>query len=123
MSDRNGLEMGQELRDSQGRPVGVFLPADAAAGWTAEHDRLRREVERLRAETHDLKAALDAAREEVKDKAEVVAERDACLKSLHLLLRKDFTFTPEEIADMEKTGGPIDDIIEEMERTLRSGGQ
>jgi uncharacterized coiled-coil DUF342 family protein len=99
------------------------LNGERSADLTGERDRLRQEVVRLQAEASDLKRALDAAREEVKDKAEVVKERDACLKTLHFLLRKDVTFTAEEIADMEKTGGPIDDIIEEMEQALRSGGR
>jgi hypothetical protein len=142
MAELIDLSGGQELRDGTGRTVGVFLPADAAAELTAEYDRLRQEVDRLSAESRELKARLYAAQEEFRDKAhdiyqkgldrlrhqaaraaEVTRERDEYLKSLYVLLRKDFAFTPEELAEMEKTGGPIDDIVEEAERTLRSGGK
>jgi hypothetical protein len=107
-SEKNGLERGQELHDGQGRPVGVFLHADAAAELTAERDRLRAEVS-------ELNRALDEAREELKDKAALTNERDVYLKALHKLLWKDVPFTEEDIAEWDRTGLTLNQFIGEIE--------
>ncbi len=45
------------------------------------------------------------------------------LKSLHYFTRKDFTFTAEEIADLDKNGVEFTkEFIDELERDLRERG-
>lgn len=89
---------------------------------TAERDRLREEVNRLRAEAAELRGALEVAQREVRDKAAIVVERDCYLEALHGLLAKDVLITPEDIAEMDKNGVDIADIIAEIEADFRSRG-
>ncbi len=97
------------------------LSNQAFESLTAEANQLRQEVARLRAEGDELRRALDAAREELKDKAAITAERDEYLKSLHALLHEDWTFTEEEIADLEKNGVTLDQqFFDDLEREMRS---
>ncbi len=87
---------------------------------TAEATQLREEAVRLRAELLEMRGALDAAREELKDKGAITAERDAYRKSLQALTWKDFTFTEEEIADLVKNGVTLDQkFFEDLEREMR----
>src|SRR5438309_472539 len=90
-----------ELRDAQGRVFKLALAEPAADEATAEVVRLRKEVEQLRAQLH---AAQAVGKRLEAEKAEIAEERDGYLKSLHYLTRKDFTFTAEEIADLDKNG-------------------
>ncbi|HVS39257.1 MAG TPA: hypothetical protein VMS17_27115 [Gemmataceae bacterium] len=90
----------------------------AVESLTAEADQLRQEAARLRAERDELRRALDAARQE---KAAIAAERDDYKKSLYAVLHEDWTFTEEEIADLEKNGVTLDDkFFEDLEREMRA---
>ena len=94
---------------------------EAFESLTAEANQLREEAARLRAELLELRGALDAAREEVKDKEAITAERDAYRKSLQALTWKDFTFTDEEIVDLVENGVTLDQkFFEDLEREMRS---
>jgi chromosome segregation ATPase len=123
MSTPFDLNGGLKLCDEQGRTVAVVLANRAFEDLTAETNRLREEAARFQAETAELQRALDAAREELKDMAAITAERDMYLKSLHGMTREDWTFTQEEIADLEKNGVEFNEqFIEELERDLRVQG-
>ncbi len=60
---------------------------------------------RLRTECRHLRAEL----------AKVRAERDTYLKSLYALTRKPVSFTAEELRDMTKNRGKLDDVIKELQ--------
>jgi hypothetical protein len=93
----------------------------AGEGLAAENIRLREEVARLQGELRGLKQLESEVKRLEKEKAEIAAERDLCVKSLNHLTWKDFTFTEEEIADMDKNGERFDEkFIEELERDLLS---
>ncbi|HBI43494.1 MAG TPA: hypothetical protein DDY78_11655 [Planctomycetales bacterium] len=93
----------------------------AGEGLAAENIRLREEVARLQGKLRGLWQLESDVKRLEKEKAEIAAERDDCLKSLYYLTRKDWTFTEEEIADLDKNGVPFDEkFIEELERDLRS---
>lgn len=115
--DFNG---GLRMCDEQGRTVGVVLGNQAFEKLTAEHARLREELERLRAR---LREAEENGKRLEAEKAAIAAERDGYLKSLHYFTRKDFTFTAEEIADLDKNGVEFTkEFIDELERDLRERG-
>jgi predicted RNase H-like nuclease (RuvC/YqgF family) len=82
---------------------------------TAERDQLRQEADRLRAEAAELRRALEAAQQEVRDKAAIVAERDLYLRELEAFWR-------EKIADMDKNGVDLGEFITELERDLEAQG-
>jgi hypothetical protein len=106
--------------DEQGRTVAVVLANQAFEKLTTETNQFRDEAMHLRAEVLELQRALEAAREELKDKAAIAAERDGYRKSVLFLTREEFTFTAEEIADMDKNGVRIDEkFFEELERDMR----
>jgi hypothetical protein len=101
-------------------------PSDVNGGLTnqafeslrAEADQLRQEAAHLRAERDELRCALDAARQE---KTAIAAERDDYKKSLYAVLHKDWTFTEEEIADLEKNGVTLDEkFFDDLEREMRA---
>jgi hypothetical protein len=116
MSESIDLNGGLELRDRQGRTVGVVLPSAEAAELTAERDRLRQEVERLRAEALEMKRALDAAREELKDKAEIARYSELYRKALQVIYAKEAPpITAEDIAEADKHGMTLDQFIHELE--------
>ena len=74
------------------------------------HSPEGRRLEELAAENAGL-------REEV---ARLTAERDMYQKSLQYLTREDFTFTAEEIAELDKNGVEFTaEFIAELERDLR----
>jgi predicted nucleic acid-binding Zn-ribbon protein len=83
---------------------------------TAERDRLREEVNRLNSEVVELKRALENAQREVQDKAAIVKERDLYLQQLEELMA-------EKIADMDKNGHDMSEVIAEIEQDLRARGQ
>lgn len=115
--DLNG---GLKMCDEQGRTVAVVLANQAFEKLTTETNQFRDEAMHLRAEVLELQRALEAAREELKDKAAIAAERDGYRKSVLFLTREEFTFTAEEIADMDKNGVRIDEkFFEELERDMR----
>ena len=77
-------------------------------------------LERLRAR---LREAEENGKRLEAEKAAIAAERDGYLKSLHYFTRKDFTFTAEEIADLDKNGVEFTkEFIDELERDLRERG-
>ena len=118
--DLNG---GLKMCDEQGRTVAVVLANQAFEKLTTETNQFREEAAQLRAEVLELRRALEAAREELKDKDAITAERDGYRKSLLFLTREDFTFTAEEIADLDKNGVRIDEkFFEELERDMRARG-
>jgi hypothetical protein len=96
----NGHEL--ELRDATGRSLGVFVSNRVVQELTAERDRLRAELERVRQETQAL--------------AERVAKQDEKLAAFTAALQEYITFTPEELADLEKNGESLTEFIERMER-------
>ena len=118
--DLNG---GLKMCDEQGRTVAVVLANQAFEKLTTETNQFRDEAARLRAEVLELRRALEAAREELKDKAAITAERDGYRKSVLALTREDFTFTAEEIADLDKNGVTLDEkFFEQLEHDLRTRG-
>jgi regulator of replication initiation timing len=119
MTQQLNLTLPMELHNSSGQPVAVLMDKRSVEELKAERDRLQEEVTRLRGENLDLKRALDAAREGLKEKATITAERDRYLEILFGIFGEDFGFTPEAIADMDKNGVPLQLIIEELEQTSR----
>ena len=115
MSELFSLSHNLELRDPAGHMVGIVLPPKAAQELTDERDKLREEVDRLHAKLTELRGALDHARQEASDKAAVVAERDLYLQHLEMLWA-------EKIADMDKNGIRVGDIVAEIEADFRARG-
>ena len=83
-----------EVRDGEGRTVRVVLADKIVEGLAAENERLKEEMLRLQA---------------------AVAERDQTIQSLYALLEEVAGFRPEELADLEKNGASLDQVIEELE--------
>ena len=98
-----------------GEPMGPNndLATKVVQELTTERDQLREEVNRLRSEAAELRRALEEAQ---RDKAAIVAERDCYLRELE-------EFWAEKIADLDKNGVDIADVIAEIERDLRERGQ
>ena len=116
--DLNG---GLKMCDEQGRTVAVVLANQAFEKLTTETNQFRDEAARLRAEVLELRRTLETAREELREKAAIIVERDMYRKSILAMTHEDFTFTAEEIADMDKNGVRFEEkFIEELERDLRS---
>lgn len=115
MSDQLDLSQSLEVRDAAGQTVGILMPPKTARDLTVERDQLRAEVHRLHAEVAELRQTLDAARQEVRDKAAIVAERDLYLQQLEELMA-------EKIADMDKNGIDMGEVIAEIEQDLRARG-
>jgi hypothetical protein len=97
-----------ELRDAAGHTVGIFWAQKAVQDLTAERDRLRAEVAELR-------QALDAARQELRDKAAIMAERDLYLRELE-------EFWVDRMAEADKDGVDLGEFITELEQDLRTRG-
>src|SRR5262245_8127535 len=83
---------------------------------TAERDQLREESIRLRAEVAELRRALEQAQQELRDKADIVAERDLYLRELE-------EFWAEKIAKSKKNGVDFGEFIAELERDLGVQGR
>jgi hypothetical protein len=83
---------------------------------TAERDRLRQELAALETRFAAVTSERDRLRGELTD---VCRDRDQYLRSLHVLMREDFTFTPEQIAVLDSEGIPLSQVIEEIERTAQ----
>lgn len=83
-----------EVRDGEGRTVRVVLADKIVEGLAAENERLRAEMLRLQG---------------------ALAERDQKIQSLYALLEEVAGFSPEELADLEKNGASLDQVIEELE--------
>jgi hypothetical protein len=94
--------------------------SSADDGLAAENVRLREEIARLQGELRGLKQLESDVKRLEQEKADIAAERDDYLKSLNHLLWKDFTFTAEEIADLDKNGVTLDEkFFEELEHDMR----
>jgi predicted RNase H-like nuclease (RuvC/YqgF family) len=122
VSNQIDLSQRVEIRYATGDTVGIVLAPNAVQELTAERDQLREESNRLRAEVAELRRALEEAKREVRDKADIVAERDQYLRSLHALLAKDVQITAEDIAELDKNGVDVADVIAEIETDFRSRG-
>jgi len=107
-----------------GEPTGSNndLATKVVQELTDERDQLREEANRLRAEVAELRRALEEAQRELRDKAAIVAERDQYSRSLHALLAKDVQITPEDIAELNKNGVDVADVIAEIETEFRAQG-
>lgn len=110
MSDHVNGENRQELRDSSGRALGTFVPSPVFQELAAERDGFRAEVEQLRQRLAAEQAKRVAAEE----------ERDGYLKALMLEVPP---LTAEEVADMDRNGVELGQIIAELEEEwkLRNG--
>ena len=116
MSELSNLVQGVELQDAAGRSLGLFRPQQVVQELAAERDRLRQELAALEAKF----AAITGERDRLqKELSGVSRERDQYLHSLQLLMRQDFTFTPEEIAALDREGIPLAQAIEEIERSVQ----
>jgi hypothetical protein len=82
-------------------------------------ESLREQLRRCEAELDQAKETIAALRTEnaklVKDRDWLTMERDAYLKYLNAIARPQVTFTAEELAELEKNGRPLDDLIRELE--------
>ena len=82
-------------------------------------DDLRRRLARLRAELDEARRAvaeLTARNSRLSEEStRLRQERDLYLKSLHAMTRKDFSFTAEELQELDRTGGSLDGLIKELE--------
>lgn len=108
MSDSFDLSQKLELRDAAGHTIAIFWAQKTVQELIAERDHLRTEMAELR-------QALDAARQEVRDKAAIMAERDLYLRELE-------EFWAERIAEVNKNGVDFGDFLAELEQDLRSRG-
>ena len=90
MANTIDLGSGLELRDASDRTVGVLTPPGTIRELEAERDRLRAEVVGLQ------------------------AERDEYRRALFALTRKEVTFTPEELSDLEADGVSLREIIDQL---------
>lgn len=88
---------GLELRSGSGAVLGSFISRQELQELIAECDRLRKQLATLQ------------------------AERDTYLTALYALMRKEVTISPEELADLEKNGVPIEQTMEELERIVAAG--
>jgi hypothetical protein len=61
-------------------------------------------------------AELNAVNVKLKQElADLRAERDGYLKSLYALTRQDFSFTQQELVDLESNGRTMEQVIAELE--------
>lgn len=109
MSDQIDFSQRLEQLYATGDMVGIVLTPKTFQDLNAERDRLRAEVVELR-------QALEAARQELRDKAAIVAERDLFLRELE-------GFRAERIADADKNGIDLVELIAELEQDLRMSGK
>jgi uncharacterized coiled-coil DUF342 family protein len=76
------------------------------ARLTRELEAVRRERDALREQVTDLQREFD----------EVRSERDIYLHSLHHILQRPFSFTKEELEEMQRTRVPFSDIMAALEQ-------
>ncbi len=102
------IEVSQRVQilDPEGKVTGSFVPERLFQQLMSERDDLRAEIDRLREEVANLRKA----------NASTELERDQYLKSLYFLLPKDFTFTEEEILDLQQNGVSLEETIEAIRR-------
>jgi hypothetical protein len=92
------LDQEFELRDSTGKIVAYLAPASIM-------QHLKNEIERLREELENVKA-----------------QRDRYQAGMIGLMKEFVTFTPEEIADMDKNGLSFEQLMEQLEPILKGAG-
>jgi uncharacterized coiled-coil DUF342 family protein len=121
MSDSIDLAEGLELRDASGSTLGVFLPQRILNELVSERDSLRLQVVEARQEVDRLRRVIaengPAATEGLR------AERDAYLKTLHALLRKEITFDAQELREMESNGITVEQILAEVGQIVSEGAR
>jgi len=115
MSNQLDLSQRLELRYATGDTIGIVLTPKAVQELTTERDQLHEEANRLRAEVVELRRALEEARQEARDRAAIMVERDRYLQALEELMA-------EKIADMDKNGLDFGGFIAEIEQDLRGRG-
>src|SRR5206468_2478882 len=106
-----------EVRDASGTTVGYLVPLGESGGPLengAQHEltALRTEVDQARQTINELKAVNERLAIE---RAELEKERDAYLRSLYHLTRKDFSFTEEEIRERVASIGMFEQFLEELD--------
>jgi uncharacterized protein (DUF3084 family) len=111
MSESINFEQRLELRNASGTTLGYFVPNDTIHSLLTERDSLHQELTRLQKELAALR----------KEKEEVETERNAYQQSLQALLKEDFTFTEEEILDLQQNGIPFEQVIAEVEKIVSQG--
>jgi chromosome segregation ATPase len=112
----NGLDLIvkwlREGGESRGKEV-VAVVATELLAREAEHSRLQEELEAAKRTITELSGRVEQLEKERKG---LMGERDQYLRSLHALLPKpDFTFTEEELRDLERNGVTLDELIKELE--------
>jgi hypothetical protein len=107
----NGLDEAE--RELLGRLINGLLERKA------ERARSREQLAKLQADLDEASktvAALKAQNERLaEERARLEAERDVYLKSLHAMTRKEFTFTPEELDELERNGRSLEGLLKELE--------
>ncbi len=79
----------------------------------SERNQLQADLEQAKGTITELRTRVEQLEKERKS---LTAERDQYLRSLHALLPKpDFTFTEEELRDLERNGATLDELIKELE--------
>jgi chromosome segregation ATPase len=141
MSNPIDLNQPLEMRDVSGRPLGHFVPAGEFATQFVRADALKqleterkqlqdlvqqltRERDKATAQVAQLQTQLTASEATVSRQLEQIQmllrsdrERQIYLKSLHFMTRKDFTFTEEELRDLDENGMSLSAIIAELEKS------
>ena len=104
-----------ELRDAAGQVIGVFL-VDRAV------EELRAECDRLRAEVLELQKTLKRTRQESKEQADQLAAREEKIAALISILNEYLGFTPAELADLDRNGITLSEIITQIEKSAPRTG-
>lgn len=102
-----------ELRDASGATVGYHVPV-------SELERQKQlEAERLQLQrtAQELSEECAALRNEL---AEVRTEQDQYLEALYARTRTDFSFTEEELRDLEHSGVTSEQVLAEIDKVLRT---
>jgi septal ring factor EnvC (AmiA/AmiB activator) len=116
MFNPNESDQRLEMRDASGRTVGYCLPVqefERQFGNGTRVQQLEREQQRLQQLVRELTEERDRLREALKARDWQCA---AYRKSVLALTRSDFTFTEEELRDLEQNGGSLSEVIAELER-------
>jgi hypothetical protein len=98
------------------------VPPQAVEELTAERDRLRAETVRLEAEVEELRRALAASREDAKAQAALAERWQKDWRDVYALLPPELRIDPQEIADMEKNGLSLNDLLHDIDREFQAHG-
>src|SRR5262249_1407782 len=99
-----------ELRDASGSTLGYYVPAKEFESCFAGNKEGPEKWERLYKELKEDHERLH------KEMSRLRAERDQYLKSLYALIPSQFTFSEEELAELEKSGVTFDALLETIKR-------